>query len=768
MEQPQITRTTALLVGGVIALAAVLSGAPASAATSASVSSPAAVSASAPPPPQIDDLGPAVVQFSLMSSVTVGDTVYVGSRNVSPARIVALDIPTGEVTAVTYLGTGHSLQAMAVDPAGRYLYAGVLQDAAGTQPNLYRWDLATPDEPAVAIGRIGDRNVRAITVAPDGHVFAVGDGGATPPPLWEFDPGTGQVTNLGAPDPSATGARAVAATATTVFFGGGTLFGGGAARAGLYAYDRATGVSRNVTPTEMQGDPSIRELAVFGDRLLVGSAASTAQSKVAAMDLADLGSYSVATSIGKTAKKFAMIGDTVYFANEGGVLSYSPASGAIEEVSFDGPFLGEIWGIGVRAGKLVVTSAFGFVAEIDPAARTSVVTDLVTAGAPASPQAAMGLAAGRGSVYVGGTGAVAKHDLTDGTVEYLRAPGEAKDAIVVDGVLVTGQYSSQGIWRYDPSDGRPLSQVAAFPGEQNRPQDVQWDDVNRLALVGVQSDTVGGGSLWTYDPATGQSGMFVNPIDAKQYVRAVATHDGVAYLGGGLQNADGPGTVVAVDPVSGTELWRMAPMPGAGISALAVQGENLYGLTRKGGFFVVDLAQRTVVHTADVSSVSTGFAALVTNRGVVYGVSDTDVFRFHPTTFQLTEVVPDIDGAWYSGAHITNDELGNLYTLQGRDLVRIDDRPIPVSIVAEARCLGSKTQLMVKARNDGDEPISLAITTPYGEKAVASVAPGKNATATFNIRTATVPSGAVTVQAARGSDGMQTSNPAVFDGAACR
>lgn len=766
MQLSQLARKTVLLAGAFIAVAGVVGSVPAAA--SASSTSSAAPPVVASDAPHIDDLGPAVVQFSLMSSVTIGDTLYVGSRNVEPARIIALDIPTGEVTAVTYLETGHSLQAMAADPTGRYIYAGVLQNAAGPQPNLYRWDVTTPDEPAVPIGRIGDRNVRAVTVSPDGHVFAVGDGGSTPPPLWEYDPATGEVTSLGAPDPSATGARAVAATETTVFFGGGTLFGGGAARAGLYAYDRATGVSLNITPAEMQNDPSIRELAVFGDTLLAGSAASTEQSKVAAMDLDDLAGYSIATSIGKTAKKFAMIGDTVYFANESGVMSYEPASGAIEQVAFDGPFLGEIWGIDSKGDTLIVTSAFGFVAEIDPAAGTSVITDLVTAGAPASPQAAMGVAAGRGSVYVGGTGAVAHHDLADGSVEYLRAPGEAKDAVLVDGVLLTGQYSSQGIWRYDPSDGLPFRQVADFPGEQNRPQDVHWDDVNKLALVGVQSDTVGGGSLWTYDPATGESHMFVNPIDAQQYVRAVATDDGVAYLGGGLQNTDGPGTVVAFDPVNGRELWRIAPLPGAVISALAVQGDHLYGLTRKGGFFVVDLATRTVVHTADVRSVSTGFAALVTNRGVVYGVSDTDVFRFHPTTFAVTEVVPDINGAWYSGAHITNDELGNLYTLQGRNLVRIDDQPIPLSVVANARCLGSKTQLMVKATNDGDEPISLTITTPYGEKTFASVAPGENATATFNARTASMQPGEVTVQAVRGSDGMETSNPSVFETVTCR
>ena len=82
MQLTQLAHRPALRVGAIIAIAAILSsGAPAHALHAAA---PAAVAGA----PQIEDLGPAVVQFSLMSSVTIGDTVYVGSRNVEPARIV--------------------------------------------------------------------------------------------------------------------------------------------------------------------------------------------------------------------------------------------------------------------------------------------------------------------------------------------------------------------------------------------------------------------------------------------------------------------------------------------------------------------------------------------------------------------------------------------------------------------------------------------------------------------------------------------------------
>ncbi|MFD0427903.1 hypothetical protein ACFQ60_05770 [Streptomyces zhihengii] len=117
-----------------------------------------------------------------------------------------------------------------------------------------------------------------------------------------------------------------------------------------------------------------------------------------------------------------------------------------------------------------------------------------------TPQTTMGIAADHRYAYVGGNNVIARHDLRTGEVRNLRAPGEAKDAEVLNGVLYTGQYNSQGIWRYAPGPGGGPRRAAGFPGEQNRPLDICWDDVNRLLLVAVQSDTEGGGALWTYSP----------------------------------------------------------------------------------------------------------------------------------------------------------------------------------------------------------------------------------------------------------------------------
>ncbi|MFC8040907.1 PQQ-binding-like beta-propeller repeat protein [Paenarthrobacter sp. NPDC057355] len=671
MDTSNISRRLVLQAGGAASLAAALglvAGHPASASAQDKPGGKAT---------EILDLGPAVVQFSLMSGLLVGDTLYIGSRNLDPVRIIAFHVPSGKVTGQTELSNGHSIQTLAADASGKYLYAGVLQKDAGTKPNLFRWDLSNPSSKATELGRIGDRDVRDISVAPNGRVYVVGGGSPTAPALWEYDPATAQIASLGIPDPGATLARAVAATDITVFFGAGSTLngGGGASRACLFAYDRGTKAFKNVTPKEMLVDPSIRDLGIVGDKLIVSSAGSVENSKVAALSVTDPASYAVVVSQGKTAKNFAAQGANVYFANETGLLAYDPVGNAISAMPYRGPSLGEIWGVDARDGKLLVTSGYGFVAEIDPITGATKTTDLGEAGAPSDPQTVMGIAAGAGYVYVGGNGVISRRSLKTGVVTNLTAPGEAKDAVVVDGVLFTGQYSGQGIWSYDPRTGKAISQVAEFPKEQNRPLDVCWDEVNKLVLVAAQADTEGGGSLWTYDPATGKKGFFVNPIDKVQLLRAVVSREGIAYLGGGNPGLDGAGTVVAFDPVAGKELWRLDAGSGAGISALAVQGKYLYGVTRKGGLFVIDLPKRTVVHRSDISAVSYGFAALVTNRGMVYGVSNTHVFRFDPKTFAVATVVADIDGGWYSGSHINNDEDGYLYTMRGRNLVRIDDHP---------------------------------------------------------------------------------------------
>ncbi|MFE7117301.1 PQQ-binding-like beta-propeller repeat protein [Streptomyces sp. NPDC057654] len=625
--------------------------------------------------PSVTDLGPGIVGFSLMSGLLIGDTVYIGSRNLSPSRLAAFHLPTRKVTASTDLGPGKFVQGLAASPDGRYLYAGVVYHGDGDQPNLFVWDLNRPNVPAKALGRIPGLNVRRLTVAPDGMLYAVGM--EADPGIWEIEPATGKITNIGVPDPGATQARAVSASATTVYFGAGSNLsgGGGASRASLFAVDRTTHKMRSILPKELAPAAAIRDLEVIGDRLYVGTEGGTPTSLFAEIDTTDPTTYTVLATEGKTSKLFRRHGDDVYFTAGEGVYRYATGAKKIHPVPHGDADLGELWGLDYWNGSAVVTSGAGFVGEIDLTAPKLTRTDLTAAGAPAGAELGMSVTAGGGRVYVGGNGSMDVHRLSTGKTVHLDFPGEAKDGVVVGRTLYTGQYSSQGIWTYDPRKGGGPHQAVALPVEQNRPQGVCWDPVHRRLLAGVQCDTEGGGAFAVYDPASGKVKVHVNPFDENQMVRAVTSYRGVAYLGGDNPYSSGPrGEIAAWDPVAGRQLWRLDLGQKRAVNSLIVRRGLLYCLCLKGEFFVIDVKTRAVVHRADLgTALVPGEVTFAMSRGRVYAASASTLMRFAPDTFAVSTVVGGLGGEWYGMPDLDADERGRLYTFRGRNLIQVTD-----------------------------------------------------------------------------------------------
>lgn len=74
-----------------------------------------------------------------------------------------------------------------------------------------------------------------------------------------------------------------------------------------------------------------------------------------------------------------------------------------------------------------------------------------------------------------------------------------------------------------------------------------------------------------------------------------------------------------------------------------------------------------------------------------------------------------------------------------------DGAQAPVTATAEVRCLAGRAYVAVRATNDGAAPIDVTITTPYGSRSFADVAPGSNAYQSFAARSASVPAGAAQV-----------------------
>lgn len=624
----------------------------------------------------VSDLGPGLVEFGLMSGLLVGDTIYIGSRNLSPTRVAAYHVPTRTVTAATELGPGKFVQGLAVDPSGRYLYTGVVYDGDSDQPNLYRWDLQSPATPATPIGHLPGLFVRNVTVAPDGIVYYVGK--EKEPGIWEYDPETGNVSNVGIPDPRATQSRAIAASASTIYYGAGSNLAGGdgASKASLFAVDRVTHEITSIIPAQLVDDSAARDMAIIGDHLYAGTEASAGNAHIAIISLADPADTVVVEVPGKSAKLFREHGGDVYFAitDPGRIVRYRPGAAEAEVLPIEGQ-IGEIWGLDVFEGRLMVTTAAGLVVEVDIATLATTTTRLVDAGAPADPQLGMSVAAGAGAVYVGGNGIIAMHDLATGAVSNLLASGEAKDSLVLDGVLYTGQYNSIGFCAFDPAVDERLRVIGALPREQNRPQDIDYDARNRMLVAGVQSDSQGGGALATYSFADGGVRLAVNPFGGEQMVRAVSMKDGIAYIAGENTYKTGlRGEIAAWDPVRMLELWRIDPATSKGIASLATHGHHLYAMGVGGELVVVDLRRKRIAHRADLTGLVPSRSRLAVSRGRVYGVSVSHLFRIDPKTFEATSVVADLDAEWYGTPDLSVDEEGRIYTFRGRNLIQVDDK----------------------------------------------------------------------------------------------
>ncbi|MFI7551560.1 family 43 glycosylhydrolase [Micromonospora sediminimaris] len=121
---------------------------------------------------------------------------------------------------------------------------------------------------------------------------------------------------------------------------------------------------------------------------------------------------------------------------------------------------------------------------------------------------------------------------------------------------------------------------------------------------------------------------------------------------------------------------------------------------------------------------------------------------------EWTELTAELDGV--AGVH---DVYFTYAGPEGADLFELDTwafengAGVPVTVSAQARCVGGNAYVAVQARNDHDTPVNVVLETAYGQRSVTGVAPGANAYQQFNARTPTVPAGVATVRVT--ADGVE-------------
>lgn len=103
----------------------------------------------------------------------------------------------------------------------------------------------------------------------------------------------------------------------------------------------------------------------------------------------------------------------------------------------------------------------------------------------------------------------------------------------------------------------------------------------------------------------------------------------------------------------------------------------------------------------------------------------------------------DLDRGSFTPATTWTSTSGSSVTVVELDgpTVELAAAPAALAVQATSRCLAGGAYVAVTARNTGDEPADVTLRTPYGERTVADVQPGRAAYQSFAIRAAAVDAG---------------------------
>ncbi|WP_350275381.1 PQQ-binding-like beta-propeller repeat protein [Kribbella sp. HUAS MG21] len=610
--------------------------------------------------PTVTNLGPASAVTSTSVAEQVGDRIWTITSGVSPVQVGAFDPVAKVVDRKFALPTGAGAWAMA--HLGTDLYIGLY-----TPGDLYKVDTTTGS--ATKVAQFGSF-IWSIAATPDGKIVAgtYPDGG-----VHEYDPATGATRSYGAAVAGQQYVRSIAADATTIYAGVGT-------KAHLIAIDRATGARRDVLPAQYADRTFVATMALEGTKLAV-SLSPTGTMLV--FDTNDLGNpVEVQTPGGdQYITAITIAGADIYLGTRPSGTLYRYRDNTLTRLGspYDGAYFNKIFvdGTTIRAE---LTSQ---VVDFDEATGTFTGTDLGQAGLPPAPEQAMAIAATPTSVLVSGKAGIQVHDLATGASTRTFLPGEAKTMTPVGRSVYLGVYTLARLWQMKP-DGSDLHELGQIGNEQTRPTDAAYDERSQTWLLSTEPDygKYDGTLVEQHiDPEHGGVQREVHRgVVPHQSVRSVTTADGVAYLGGATRNSLGTvpilpeATVVAFDQARNKVLWEAAALSKAqSYSSLAHYRGRLYAATDDGRLAVLDPRTGKLLASA---TLGTSQSKLTIARSGLYGTDSKRVFKITPNSTGAPTVSTVVDGL---GAQIygyplitTSHDGAALYTIKGRDLVRIE------------------------------------------------------------------------------------------------
>jgi Zn-dependent M28 family amino/carboxypeptidase len=146
----------------------------------------------------------------------------------------------------------------------------------------------------------------------------------------------------------------------------------------------------------------------------------------------------------------------------------------------------------------------------------------------------------------------------------------------------------------------------------------------------------------------------------------------------------------------------------------------------------------------------------------------TEGIFYDPNYHSPGDTIDNVDA---TALDIMSRAIGHAVASLSEDMFAINGvgNPRVDAIQAEARCLNGTAYVAVRATNGEDEPVSLRLVTPFGQRAFGQVAPDANAYQSFSTRSASTDAGSVSVVArlaGAGENHAQTYDVA-YDAIAC-
>ncbi|MBP2706745.1 chitobiase/beta-hexosaminidase C-terminal domain-containing protein [Microbispora sp. RL4-1S] len=290
-------------------------------------------------------------------------------------------------------------------------------------------------------------------------------------------------------------------------------------------------------------------------------------------------------------------------------------------------------------------------------------------------------------------------NLTPGTYRYYcMIPGHAG---MVGELVVT----SAG-----PTDTTPPTVSAAVSGDKN----ANGDYVDSATVTISATDTESGVDTVEYALDGGAFQAYTAPVSVNQVGEHTVRYRATDKAGNTADVQSATFTVVAPQPKDTTPPTVSA----------AVSGDK----NANGDY--VDSATVTISATDTESGVDTVEYAL-----------DGGAFQAYTTPVSVNQV------GEHTVRYRATDKAGNTADVQSATFTVVAPQPAetPLTVTASSRCMGTSAYVAVTAVNDGDVPATVTLTSPYGTKTVADVAPGKQAYQSFNARAKQIGAGKVTV-----------------------